>query len=228
MNCEPELSVVIPVYNEAENLPELLKRILATCDDLHTGYEIVLVDDGSGDASQLLLCQAAEENPGKVVAVILSTNFGQHAAVTAGLEVATGKYIITMDADLQNPPEEIPRLLEKLREGYDVVGSIRENRKDTIFRKLASKLVNRMVRKLCRGRGCEMCNNTGYRGRIGIFELLRVTSDIQSMINKRVPTQAIRDRAIEQGMRTMRADGMIAAMNGITTVDEVMRFTSFA
>ncbi len=83
-------------------------------------------------------------------------------------------------------------------------------------------------RKLCRGRGCEMCNNTGYRGRIGIFELLRVTSDIQSMINKRVPTQAIRDRAIEQGMRTMRADGMIAAMNGITTVDEVMRFTSFA
>ncbi|NLF16481.1 MAG: type II secretion system ATPase GspE [Lentisphaerae bacterium] len=84
------------------------------------------------------------------------------------------------------------------------------------------------TRKLCRGRGCEMCNNTGYRGRIGIFELLRVTSDIQSMINKRVPTQAIRDRAIEQGMRTMRADGMIAAMNGITTVDEVMRFTSFA
>ncbi len=164
MNCEPELSVVIPVYNEAENLPELLKRILATCDSLNTGYEIVLVDDGSGDASQLLLCEAAEKNPGKVVAVILSTNFGQHAAVTAGLEVATGKYIITMDADLQNPPEEIPKLLEKLREGYDVVGSIRENRKDTIFRKLASKLVNRMVRKLCRGRAMQDygCMLRGY------------------------------------------------------------------
>jgi len=83
-------------------------------------------------------------------------------------------------------------------------------------------------RKFCRGRGCEMCNNTGYRGRIGIFELLRVTSDIQRMINKRVPTQAIRDRAIEQGMRTMRGDGILAVLNGITTVEEVLRYTSFA
>ena len=152
MNETPELSVVIPVYNEEENLPELLKRTLAACDALKTDYEIVLVDDGSADSSRDLLLKAAEEHPGKVVAVTLTSNFGQHAAVTAGLEVSTGKYVITMDADLQNPPEEIHKLLDKLREGYDVVGSIRENRQDTLFRKLASKLVNRMVRKLCKGR----------------------------------------------------------------------------
>ena len=83
-------------------------------------------------------------------------------------------------------------------------------------------------RKLYRGRGCDMCNNTGYKGRVGIFELLRISSDIQSMINKRVPTQAIRDRAIEQGMRTMRNDGILQVLEGITTVEEVLRYTSFA
>lgn len=148
----PELSVVIPVYNEEENLPELLKRTLAACEALNTTYEIVLVDDGSRDASMLMLQEAAQKNPGKVVATILSTNFGQHAAVTAGLEVSQGKFVITMDADLQNPPEEISKLLEKLRDGYDVVGSIRENRQDTLFRKVASKIVNAFVRKLCNGK----------------------------------------------------------------------------
>ena len=147
-----ELSIVIPVYNEEENLPELLQRTIAASDKLNTSYEIILVDDGSRDSSQLLICDAAEKNPGKVVAVVLSSNFGQHAAVTAGLEVSSGKYVVTMDADLQNPPEEIHKLLEKLRDGFDVVGSIRENRQDTFFRKFASKCVNRMVRKLCNGR----------------------------------------------------------------------------
>ncbi len=149
---KPELSLVIPVYNEESNLPELIRRCLAACDELNTTYEIILVDDGSRDSSMQMIEDAAQKHPGKIVAVILSTNFGQHAAVTAGLETSRGKYIVTLDADLQNPPEEIHKLLEKLREGYDVVGTIRENRQDTIFRKLASKLVNLMVRKLCKGR----------------------------------------------------------------------------
>lgn len=147
-----ELSIVVPVYNEEANLPELLERTLAAADKLNTTYELILIDDGSRDASQLMICDAAEKNPGKVVAVVLSSNFGQHAAVTAGLEVSSGKYIVTMDADLQNPPEEIHKILAKLREGSDVVGSIRENRQDTFFRKFASKCVNHMVRKLCNGR----------------------------------------------------------------------------
>lgn len=147
-----ELSLVIPVYNEEANLSELIRRTLAACDPMGISYEMILVDDGSADNSAQMIREAAEKNGGKVVGVFLTTNFGQHAAVTAGLRTSVGKYIITLDADLQNPPEEIPKLVEKLREGYDVVGTIRENRKDTFFRRWASKTVNLMVRKLCNGK----------------------------------------------------------------------------
>lgn len=149
---KPELSLVIPVYNEEANLSELIRRTLAACDPMGISYEMILVDDGSADNSAQMIREAAEKNGGKVVGVFLTTNFGQHAAVTAGLQTSVGKYIITLDADLQNPPEEIPKLVEKLREGYDVVGTIRENRKDTFFRRWASKTVNLMVRKLCNGK----------------------------------------------------------------------------
>ena len=152
METVPELSIIVPVYNEEENLPVLIRRTLDVCNKLNTSYELVLIDDGSGDRSMELIKEAADQNPNHIVGVILSTNFGQHAAVTAGLQESRGKYIITMDADLQNPPEEIPKLLEKLRLGFDVVGTIRENRQDTIFRRFASHLVNRMVRRLCNGR----------------------------------------------------------------------------
>lgn len=149
---KPELSLVIPVYNEEANLSELIRRTLAACDPMGISYEMILVDDGSADNSAQMIREAAEKNGEKVVGVFLTTNFGQHAAVTAGLQTSVGKYVITLDADLQNPPEEIPKLVEKLREGYDVVGTIRENRKDTFFRRWASKTVNLMVRKLCNGK----------------------------------------------------------------------------
>lgn len=149
---KPELSLVIPVYNEEANLSELIRRTLAACDPMGISYEMILVDDGSADNSAQMIREAAEKNGGKVVGVFLTTNFGQHAAVTAGLQTSVGKYVITLDADLQNPPEEIPKLVKKLREGYDVVGTIRENRKDTFFRRWASKTVNLMVRKLCNGK----------------------------------------------------------------------------
>ena len=147
-----ELSIVIPVYNEEPNLPEMIRRTLAACEEMKRSYEIILVDDGSMDQSVSMIEEASRNHPGKVIGVILTTNFGQHAAVTAGLAQSRGKYIVTLDADLQNPPEEIHKLVEKLEEGYDVVGSIRENRKDTIFRKLASKTVNLIVRKLTKGK----------------------------------------------------------------------------
>jgi len=152
MTNQPEVSIVIPVYNEELNLPELVKRCVAACDQLPQSYEILLVDDGSKDRSAELIEKAVKDHPGKIIGVLLSTNFGQHAAVTAGLSRARGKYMVTLDADLQNPPEEIHKLVEKLAEGYDVVGSIRENRQDTFFRKIASRTVNLMVRKLTRGK----------------------------------------------------------------------------
>jgi undecaprenyl-phosphate 4-deoxy-4-formamido-L-arabinose transferase len=141
------VSVVIPVYNEEDSLPELLRRTLAACEQIGSAYEVVLVDDGSRDRSAEMLTAAANAPDSRVVAVILNRNYGQHSAVMAGFESARGDLIITLDADLQNPPEEIPRLVKTASEGgYDVVGTIRMNRQDSFFRKSASKVINRMVK----------------------------------------------------------------------------------
>ena len=140
-----KVSIVIPVYNEQENLPALLERTSAACKLLNRDYEIVLVDVGSSDDSADMLTEAAEKPDSRVIAVLLNRNYGQHSAVMAGLAQANGDLVITMDADLQNPPEEIPNLLAKADEGYDVVGTIRVNRKDTLFRKIGSRLINRFI-----------------------------------------------------------------------------------
>ncbi len=142
-----QTSVVIPVYNEQENLPELIRRSLAACDQLEEPYEIILIDDGSRDESAQLISEAAGANDGKIVGVLLNRNYGQHAAVMAGFAHVRGAYVVTLDADLQNPPEEIPNVVQKLKEGYDVVGSVRQNRQDSFLRTLPSKLVNKVVQK---------------------------------------------------------------------------------
>jgi undecaprenyl-phosphate 4-deoxy-4-formamido-L-arabinose transferase len=147
MNIAPDISVVIPVFNEEENLSELLRRSLKVCSQMGRPFEIVLVDDGSTDRSPDLIAKAAEEYQPEVVAVFFNRNYGQHAAVTAGFAESRGDIIVTLDADLQNPPEEIPRLIAKIEEGYDVVGSVRADRHDSLFRRLASALVNRTVQK---------------------------------------------------------------------------------
>ncbi len=141
------ISVVIPVYNEQESIPELLRRTRAACEQTHCAFEIILIDDGSRDKSAEMLIEAAGEPDSPVVAVILNRNYGQHSAVMAGFETARGDLVITLDADLQNPPEEIPRIVASATEGYDVVGTIRQNRQDTFFRRKASKIINRMVKK---------------------------------------------------------------------------------
>jgi undecaprenyl-phosphate 4-deoxy-4-formamido-L-arabinose transferase len=140
----PYVSVVIPVYNEEANLPELLERIAATLASLGKPWEVVLVNDGSRDGSLRLLRAAAARDP-RIVVVDFNRNYGQHAAVFAGFEVCAGEIVVTIDADLQNPPEEIPKLVAKMEEGFDVVGSIRIQRQDTLLRRVASKLVNRMT-----------------------------------------------------------------------------------
>ncbi|ATG01178.1 undecaprenyl phosphate 4-deoxy-4-formamido-L-arabinose transferase [Lelliottia amnigena] len=140
-----KVSVVIPVYNEQESLPELIRRTTAACEMLGKDYEILLVDDGSSDESASMLSDAAEEPGSHIVAVLLNRNYGQHNAIMAGFSHVTGDLIITLDADLQNPPEEIPRLVAKADEGYDVVGTVRQNRQDTWFRKRASRLINRLI-----------------------------------------------------------------------------------
>ncbi len=144
MIATPEISVVIPVYNERENLSELIDRCLAACRGMERSFELILVDDGSRDGSGDMMRAAAEQHE-ELIAVILNRNYGQHAAVFAGLQQSRGEIVVTLDADLQNPPEEIPNLILAMDAGVDVVGTVRENRQDTLFRRVASGLVNRMV-----------------------------------------------------------------------------------
>lgn len=141
------VSVVIPVYNEEASLPVLLSRVTAACDQLSQDYEVILIDDGSHDGSTELISEAAAREGSKLVGVLLNRNYGQHAAIMAGFETAKGDLVITLDADLQNPPEEIPRLVEAAMQGCDVVGTMRRNRQDSWFRKTASKLINKSVQK---------------------------------------------------------------------------------
>jgi len=143
-----QVSIVIPVYNEEKNLEELVSRVLAACETLDTSFEVILVNDGSADGSARLIEEACERNPGRLVGVFLNRNYGQHAAVMAGLAQSRGEIVVTLDADLQNPPEEIPKLVAKAEEGYDVVGSIRVPRHDPLFRKISSYIVNRTVQKV--------------------------------------------------------------------------------
>ncbi len=142
-----KVSVVIPVYNEQDSLPELIRRTSEACSQLSMEWEILLVDDGSSDRSPEMLTAAAEEPGSHVVAVLLNRNYGQHSAIMAGFNHVSGDLIITLDADLQNPPEEIPRLVAKAQEGYDVVGTVRQNRQDSWFRKRASRLINNLIQR---------------------------------------------------------------------------------
>jgi undecaprenyl-phosphate 4-deoxy-4-formamido-L-arabinose transferase len=141
---EPQVSVVIPVFNEEENLPELYARLKPALEGLGRSHEIILVNDGSRDRSLELLRDLASRDRA-VVVIDFNRNYGQHSAVFAGFEAARGEVIVTLDADLQNPPEEIAKLVAKIDEGYDVVGSVRVKRRDTLFRRLASRLVNRIT-----------------------------------------------------------------------------------
>ena len=138
----PRVSVVVPVYNEQEVLPALFTRLYPALDALGRGYELILVDDGSRDRSPQLLREQFERRPDVTRVLLLAGNFGQHMALLAGFERARGEAVVTLDADLQNPPEEIARLLAKLDEGHDYVGSYRRTREDNAFRRIASRLMN--------------------------------------------------------------------------------------
>lgn len=141
------VSVVVPVYNEEGCLQELIDRTLKTLDGCGRKFEFILVDDGSRDRSAEIMKKASEARPGEVVSCILNRNYGQHSAIMAGFSLVRGDLVVTLDADLQNPPEEIPKLIAAAEEGNDVVGTIRQNRKDTLFRRVASKIVNRVAQK---------------------------------------------------------------------------------
>ena len=142
--ADPKLSVVIPVYNEEQVLPTLFARLYPALDALGITYECVFVNDGSKDRSAALLRQQFQRRPRETRVVLFHANFGQHSAVMAGLAYARGDYVVTLDADLQNPPEEIGKLVAKLDQGYDYVGTIRQQRQDRLWRRSLSKGVNKL------------------------------------------------------------------------------------
>jgi undecaprenyl-phosphate 4-deoxy-4-formamido-L-arabinose transferase len=141
-----QLSVVIPVYNEELNLPTLFARLYPVLDALGRRYELIFTNDGSADRSMDLLRAQHAARPDVTRVIDFNSNYGQHMAIMAAFERVRGDVIVTLDADLQNPPEEIPKLLEKIAAGYDYVGGYRLNRQDSFFRTYASKLIN-VVRK---------------------------------------------------------------------------------
>ena len=146
--AEPYLSVIIPVFNEEENLEELGERLVRTLTAMNRPYEIIFVDDGSGDRSWELLTDLHRQHPQNIRALQFHRNFGQHQAIFAGFRAARGRVMITLDADLQNPPEEIPRLVAKIEEGYDTVVGWREIRHDSLFRKLPSFIINQVMSRV--------------------------------------------------------------------------------
>jgi len=167
----PQLSIVIPVYNEQEGLQALFDRLYPAMDQLQAKlnlrYEIVFVNDGSKDRSAGMLAAQFDLRPDTTRVVLFQNNFGQHMAIMAGFEYARGESIITLDADLQNPPEEIALLAAELIKGHDYVGTIRSNRQDSWFRKTASRAMNHLRQRITRitmtDQGCML---RGYSRRI--------------------------------------------------------------
>jgi undecaprenyl-phosphate 4-deoxy-4-formamido-L-arabinose transferase len=137
-----KLSVVIPVYNEEAGLASLFDRLYPALDALRLPYEVIFVNDGSRDRSAALLREQFARRRDVTRVVLLNGNFGQHMAILAGFELSRGERVITLDADLQNPPEEIARLLAKMDEGFDYVGGVREERHDSTFRRIGSRAMN--------------------------------------------------------------------------------------
>lgn len=148
MSSSPQVSVVIPVYNEEEGLAALFARLYPALDKLGIAYEILFINDGSVDKSAALLREQFQKRPDVTRVILFNGNYGQHMAIMAGFEHARGERIITLDADLQNPPEEIGNLLAEMDKGHDYVGTIRRMRQDSAFRRYASKAMNKLRERI--------------------------------------------------------------------------------
>lgn len=152
------LSAVIPVYNEEDNLETLFRRLTAVLDAMGNTYEIIITNDGSSDRSSAILRRLYGQRPDVLRVIEFNGNFGQHMAVMAAFERVRGDIIVTLDADLQNPPEEIPKLVGLIEQGYDVVGGYRRKRRDTWFRRTASRVINDLRARIThiemRDQGC--------------------------------------------------------------------------
>ena len=146
----PQLSVVIPVYNEEQGLQTLFDRLYPALDKLGITYEVLFVNDGSRDHSAAILREQFQSRPDVTRVILFNGNYGQHMAIMAAFEQSRGERVVTLDADLQNPPEDIGLLLAKMNEGHDYVGSIRRQRNDSLWRHVASRAMNGLRERITR------------------------------------------------------------------------------
>ena len=178
---KPELSVVIPVYNEEAGLAKLFERLYPALDKLGLAYEIVFVNDGSRDRSAEILAERFRERPDVTRVVLFNGNYGQHMAIIAGFKATRGEIVVTLDADLQNPPEEIGNLIAKMREGYDYVGSIRRERQDVAWRTHASRAMNRLRERVTHIKMTDQGNMLRAYGR-NVIDLINQCSEVNTFI----------------------------------------------
>ena len=191
-----DLSIVIPVYNEEQGLPALFARLYPALDALKVGYEVIFVNDGSRDRSAALLREQFAKRPDVTRVVLLNGNFGQHMAIMAGFERTRGERVVTLDADLQNPPEEIARLLAKMDEGYDYVGGVRSERHDNAFRRFGSRAMNRLRERITRIRMTDQgCMLRAYSR--AIIEAINACREVSTFIPALAYTFAHRPTEIE-------------------------------
>jgi len=178
---KPEISVVIPVYNEESGLAKLFDRLYPALDALGIAYEIIYVNDGSRDKSAAILAEQYRARPDVTRVVLFNGNYGQHMAILAGFEATRGEIVITLDADLQNPPEEIGNLVAKMREGYDYVGSIRRQRQDSAWRTWASKAMNRLREKITHIKMTDQGNMLRAYGR-NVIDLVNQCREVNTFV----------------------------------------------
>lgn len=181
---KPELSVVIPIYNEQAGLAHLFERLYPALDKLAldgTSYEIVFVNDGSKDRSALILADQFRARPDVTRVVLFNGNYGQHMAILAGFAATRGNIVVTLDADLQNPPEEIGALVSKMKEGYDYVGSIRRKRQDNLWRTWASKAMNQLREAITHIKITDQGNMLRAYGR-NVIDLINQCSEMNTFV----------------------------------------------
>ena len=231
--CEPSdlaVSIVIPIYNEVESLPLLLETIAQTLAEAQLAYEIICVDDGSSDGSTALLSQLAQERS-DLVAVILRRNYGQTAAMAAGFSQASAPAIVTLDGDLQNDPADIPLLLAKLEEGYDLVSGWRKERQDAALTRLfPSKIANWLIGKVTGVRIHDYgCSLKAYRQELvqdmNLYgELHRFLPALAFIEGARITELPVRHHARRYGSSKYGLDRTFRVVMDLLTIVFIKRF----
>ena len=178
---KPYLSVVIPIYNEEAGLDKLFARLYPALDALGVSYEIVFINDGSRDRSAAMLSDQFRLRPDVTRVVLFNGNYGQHMAILAGFQATQGEVVVTLDADLQNPPEEIGSLVDKMREGFDYVGSIRRERQDSAFRTYASRAMNHLRERITHIKMTDQGNMLRAYGR-NVIDLINHCSEVNTFV----------------------------------------------